>query len=138
MAHQSAAGSRDFRNVAIDDKALAIGVINDRGEIVRANDPWQEFAEGLHSGGNTYSIEEYIQRVCEAVAKDSEDGVTLISQGIRSVLKGEREFFQFKYSRHTGAGERWIDGVARWEEYGGVPAVQVSHCKVTSGPGKPG
>ena len=136
MTSHSAAAFQDLGNVVGDDKALAIGMIDDRGDIVRVNDAWRGFADGFVFPTTTYTIEEYFLRVCDTVADDSEEGAALIAQGIRSVLKGEREFFNFKYSRHIAAEERWFNGSARRIEHEGAFKVLISHSKVTAGPRK--
>jgi len=105
----------------------SICLIDEQGDIVLANDSSGHVANTGAGEAPRLTIDEYILRICDAVAHESDDGVAFITEGIRSVVNGERADFNFRYSYHTFAEERWLDGTVRRIGLDGGAKVLITH-----------
>jgi hypothetical protein len=111
-----------------------ICVLDDQGTIVDANEQWCRAALVAACTTRTETIDDYFLHLCNSVAADSADGAAYIAAGIRSVLRGEREVFSFKYSRQTFTEERGFDGLARRIQKKGESGVLITHNPVRARP----
>jgi hypothetical protein len=125
---------QDLYRTIVDMDDTSICVIDDRGDIVLVNNAWRRSAEDASSPATIDTMEKYLLRLCNRVAGESAEGAAFIADGIRSVLRGEREWFNFKYSRHLPTEERWFEGSARRIEHDGTAMALVTHGKINAQP----
>jgi hypothetical protein len=99
-------------------------------------EPWCEGAFVVGTEAQTEIVNGYFLQLCERVASNSEDGAAMIAEGIWSVWRGERESFDFKYSKQTPSKERGFEGNAHRIRHEGVTGVLVTYCPISVRAGK--
>ncbi|CAK0746453.1 two-component system, sensor histidine kinase and response regulator [Gammaproteobacteria bacterium] len=97
-----------FSQTILDGVTSNISVIDERGEIIVVNRPWREFAAA--NGGIPQKVNEGVNylAVCEQFARGGDDEAQTLVNGLRDVLGGRRDTFQFEYPCHLPTEERWF------------------------------
>ncbi len=100
--------SEMFLRSTLDALRSHIAIIDDRGGILAVNKAWKTFA--AENGAD-------VERVCEGAdyfgvcsgvyGEDAVDVQTFMT-GMKSVLSGEEECFQFEYPCHSPSEKRWF------------------------------
>lgn len=108
--------SPGFANVVLDSLTAHIAVLDADGVIVGVNEPWRRFAqENAGDNRNCYIGSNYLQ-VCETAAqRDGDETAATIAEGLRAVLRHEREVFTLEYPCSSPAEDRWY-------------TVRITHC----------
>jgi PAS domain S-box-containing protein len=110
-------------NIAILDKA---------GDIIFVNDAWQKFANENCGGQevNTGPGVNYFY-ICENARGPNSDEATLALDGIKSVLNGEKEFYELEYPCHSPDKKRWYLMRVSPFRYGNERGIIVSHIDIS-------
>jgi hypothetical protein len=101
-------------------------------DLWETREPWCEGAFVVGTEAQTEVVNGYFLHLCNRIASNSEDGATLIAEGIRSVWRGEQESFSFKYSKQSFSEERGFKGNARRITHEGVTGVLVTYCPIST------
>ncbi|HOE15894.1 MAG TPA: PAS domain S-box protein [Syntrophorhabdaceae bacterium] len=108
-----------------------IAVLDESGTIIAVNRSWREFADknppvtqNVCEGANYLMI-------CDNAKGEDEVQAFAFSEGIRSVIRGEKEWFILDYPCHSPDERRWFTGrVTRFSGPGPVRIV-VAHENIT-------
>lgn len=119
-----------FYHSSIDALSSHIAVLDENGVILEVNHAWRSFADRNQFAGFDCGVGANYIEVCEtSTGECSDDGS--IAKGIRAVLAGGKDVFEFEYPCHSPTEERWfLMRVTRFKSPGPVRVV-VSHDDVT-------
>lgn len=93
---------------ALVDTALThIAVIDEHGDILFANAPWDRFGRENQSGRNHWVGQNYLE-VCRRAAAAGDASAALAVQGIERVMRGEISEFLLEYPCHSPTERRWF------------------------------
>jgi PAS domain S-box-containing protein len=123
--------SERFASETVDALSEHIAILDEDGLILTVNEAWRDFARknasslnGLIEGAN------YLE-VCDNAHGEGADQAAEFAEGIRSMMRGEREQFVLEYSCHSPWEKRWFIGrVTRFRGEGPVRIV-VAHQNIT-------
>ncbi len=122
--------SQRFLQCSLDALASHIAVLDEEGRIMEVNEAWRRFADANKLSLFAYGVGSNYLTPLENSAVDCGDG-RMIAHGIRSVIKGERESFEFEYPCHSPTEQRWfLLRVTRFKSPGPTRVV-VAHENVT-------
>jgi PAS domain S-box-containing protein len=124
----------EFIRHVLDALAAHVAVIDADGTIVAVNAGWRAFAkECTDENGDGWFCgrrhENYLD-LCRRKADQGHADARAVADGIRAVLAGKTDRYQFEYPRRTAQGRRWfLLGVAalRGADGGAV----ISHTNIT-------
>jgi signal transduction histidine kinase len=116
---------------AFDALPASIGVLDGDGRIVAVNAAWRRFGEENGSTDPGFGVGRNYLEVCDA-ARDEGPEVAAVADGLRDVLAGARDTFEFEYPCVVPGETRWFAlQAARW--LGDGPArIVISHADVTA------
>ena len=131
LAEEALCASERFASETVDALSENIAILDEEGRILTVNESWRDFARknasslnGLIEGAN------YLE-VCSNAQGAEADQAAEFAEGIRSVMRGEREQFMLEYSCHSPWEKRWFIGrVTRFRGEGPVRIV-VAHQSIT-------
>jgi diguanylate cyclase (GGDEF)-like protein len=97
-----------LRSFAFDRLSAIAAVLDESGTIVDTNEAWRLFAH-LNDGSQTSTGAgvNYID-VCERAAESGIDDASSVATGLRQILAGEREHFDFEYPCPSPDQDRWF------------------------------
>jgi diguanylate cyclase (GGDEF)-like protein len=95
----------DLAVAVIDALASHICVIDPSGTIVAVNRAWTQFQARNAPNLDTIGLS-YVD-ICERSSGPASEEASPFLHGLRSVLRGEREFFQLEYPCHSPAEKQW-------------------------------
>jgi PAS domain S-box-containing protein len=108
QAQKSITDAQNFAVSTLNSITSNVAIIDNEGKILAVNRAWVAFS--LQNNGDlkkTCVGSNYLDVCDKAVGKNSQQGTTF-SEGIRKVLKGEKNEFVIKYPCHTPLHERWF------------------------------
>jgi len=113
---------------SVDTLPSNIAILDTDGTILATNDSWREFAEanGLEATPDSVGVN-YLDVADAADDPDADRAVA----GIRAVLRGNREQFEFEYPCHSSAEKQWFLLRATAFTHGGTRFASVAHVDVT-------
>lgn len=121
----------NFLQATMDSLSSHLCVIDEQGTIVAVNKAWIDFAAAnppvtanLAEGSN------YLHACETVVAAQSQDGADF-ADGIRSVIRGERDEFSMIYECSSPTEQRWFIGKVRPFPENGVRRFVVEHHNIT-------
>jgi PAS domain S-box-containing protein len=94
---------------ALDALPSHIAVLDEDGTIIAVNRTWRQFAKANSARSNVHENANYLQ-VCDNVQGQEAEEAHAFADGIRSVLRGEREQFALEYPCHSPTEQRWFVG----------------------------
>ena len=128
---QARQDAEQLAQAALDSLTAHIAILDATGNILAVNRAWRQFAaENGAQDGDTFEGMNYLL-VCDSAAGDACEEANPASEGIRSVLRGERDLFMLEYPCHSLSGERWFNLRATRFPGGGPACVVVSHENIT-------
>ncbi|HET7479447.1 MAG TPA: ATP-binding protein [Rubrobacteraceae bacterium] len=98
-----------FARATLDSLSAHIAIIDGSGEIVAVNKAWREFAAANNATDNVSEGVNYLH-VCDSAVGDQSGYAAAFAEGIRAVLRGEREEFAMEYPCHSPSEHRWFIG----------------------------
>lgn len=84
-----------------------IALLDSRGDIVYTNRSWRAFADANDYAGDPDSTGVNYLAVCDA-ARGTDEIAGVVADGIRAVLRGDRDLFTAEYPCHSPAVYRWF------------------------------
>ncbi|MBC9987193.1 MULTISPECIES: PAS domain-containing protein [unclassified Haloferax] len=84
-----------------------IALLDSRGDIVYTNRSWRAFADANDYAGDPDSTGVNYLAVCDA-ARETDEIAGVVADGIRAVLRGDRDLFTAEYPCHSPAVYRWF------------------------------
>jgi len=106
-AQTALAESERFARGAVDGLAAHIAVLDEKGNILRVNRAWREFAMGNGATAGYITGGNYLE-ICDRAAGECEENARIVAEGIRSVISGEREEFTHPYPCHGPERKQWF------------------------------
>ncbi|SFR87988.1 PAS fold-containing protein [Halomicrobium zhouii] len=119
----------ELRSLAFDAMPSEVAVLDADGTILETNGCWTTFAEDNGIAFHPDMIGQNYLDTCDAAEGD--ETATEAASGIRSIIDGERESFQFEYPCHSPDERRWFMMRALPFEYQGSRCVLVVHTDIT-------
>jgi PAS domain S-box-containing protein len=124
--------SERFARGTVDGLSSHIAILDEQGTILAVNEAWKMFAltnppcEEARSGVGANYLE-----VCDRASGRYSEEAAGFADGIRSVLRGERDSFSVEYPCHSPNEKRWF--VARVTRFAGEgpTRVVVAHDNIT-------
>ncbi len=119
------------RQRTLDSLSAHIAIVDESGTIVAVNKAWRDFARANGVAGHNYAEgANYLEACGSATGMYSEEATPFV-EGIRSVLSGRCEKFEFEYPCHSPSERRWF--IARVTPFaaGGPPRAVVAHENIT-------
>jgi PAS domain S-box-containing protein len=91
----------------------SIALVDNEGAIIKVNDEWINFGltNGLTDSYNHINSN-YIKVSAKSSGKDELEGIQM-ANGLREVLKGEREYFSMEYPCDSPSEKRWYKAEVR-------------------------
>lgn len=123
--------SEMFLRSTLDALRSHIAIIDNQGEILAVNKAWKTFA--FENGADVEKVCEganYFDTCAEVYGEDALD-VRKFMDGLKSVLSGEKEVFQFEYPCHSPFEKRWFFCRITPFPKSGPPCVVVAHENIT-------
>lgn len=124
--------SKQFTESILASLSSHIAVIDDKGVILAVNSAWRNFADA--NGANAALRSAVGINYFDACRKAELAGDTTAAQalaGMKSVLNGEAEIFEFRYPCHSNTEERWF--TLRVMKFASAkPAIVVAHQDITA------
>lgn len=98
--------SRDFGDAILDSVTSHIVILDRDGVITRTNIAWRRFAmENGYAGDPSFAGQNYLA----AVRDDASAGrAHPVAEGIRSVMTGDKAYYEAEYPCHSPATQRWF------------------------------
>jgi PAS domain S-box-containing protein len=123
--------SQQFVQSALDALPDHIAILDSRGTILAANEPWRRFADQNGLAWDDFGVGRNYLEVAETASGGlSRDGHEAAA-GLREVLGGKREGYLLEYPCHSPQEERWFMlRATRFENSEGLRLV-VSHQDIT-------
>lgn len=120
-----------FSTSTIDALTAHVAVIDEEGTIIAVNRSWRDFAvSNPPVTQNVYEGANYLF-VCNNAQGEDQEQARAFSEGIRAVIKGEKETFSLDYPCHSPDKKRWFTGrVTRFSDPGPIRVV-VAHEDIT-------
>lgn len=108
QAEAALKASERFSRETLDALTTSIAILDETGAIVEVNRSWREFARA--NGVDPARVSEGVNylAVCDAaVGEDAEEG-SMVASCIRSIMRGERDFYVIEYPCHSPDEKRWF------------------------------
>lgn len=125
---------RQFSQAVIDALSSHLCVLDENGVVIAVNQAWKDFADANPPVVNNYGIGVNYLATCDQTTGAEAEEAKLFSEGLRSIMHGEREFFSLdEYPCHEPEGvERWFKAKAARFSVEGVTRLVISHENITS------
>lgn len=121
-----------FTREALNALTAHIAILDENGVILAVNRSWREFAQA--NGADPLKVPEganYLA-VCDAAKGEGAEEARSMAAGIRSMLRGERDFYQLEYPCHAPDEQRWfIARVTKFAAETGALRLVVAHENIT-------
>lgn len=103
--------SKDFAFSTIDALNAHICVLDEAGTILAVNQAWRDFHQANFPGHTIQDIGINYLSVCDASSGPYAEEASLMADGIRSVLAGERDIYSIEYPCHSPDEDRWFNAL---------------------------
>ncbi len=120
-----------FLHSAMDALTSHVAVLDHEGKILAVNAAWRRFADENRYGGENYAIGSNYLREGSATTGECVEPDPIIA-GLRDVMEGRSEEFEWEYPCHSPTEQRWF--VMRVSPFHGGPPprkVVVAHENIT-------
>jgi diguanylate cyclase (GGDEF)-like protein/PAS domain S-box-containing protein len=105
--------SLKMRYALIDSLPAHIAVIDNEGNIFDTNDQWRHFGIENAMGDECLGLGSNYLAVCRDASGENTEGASESEEGLKALLKGERDTFALEYPCHSPTQERWFRLMAR-------------------------
>jgi len=131
-AEDSLREAQEFNKAVLNSMRAHISVLDRNGIILAVNDSWKNFAreneaasmERIGRGTNYFDV-------CERSARAGSVDAQVALDGIKSVIEGRIETFEFEYACHSPTQQRWFLMMAVLFK-GGEGGAIVTHRDITN------
>jgi nitrogen-specific signal transduction histidine kinase len=121
----------DMLRAVLDALREHVAVLDADGTIIYTNAAWRQFASENGAVKEVVDVGASYLGVCAAAVGEASDGASEAGRGIREVLEGRRDAFEFEYPCHSPTEKRWFLLYVTPLRLNGTGAV-TSHINVTS------
>ena len=130
-AISTAIAAEEFARSTVNALTAQIAILDHAGTIIAVNQAWLDFAVTNPPAPSDFLKGANYLTVCESATGPCSEEALAVAQGIKSVLRGERNVFSLEYPCHSPSEQRWF--VARVSRFvgDGPPRVVVAHENVT-------
>jgi diguanylate cyclase (GGDEF)-like protein/PAS domain S-box-containing protein len=132
MEH-AALESERFNKATIDALNKRICVLDEKGRILAVNKAWRDFdiSIGMANEATKWQGVNYLS-TCDRASGNGADEIHKLSEGLRAVIRGEKEEFGLTYPTDRGTETLWFDvKVTRFGQEG-PRRVVVAHEDITA------
>jgi PAS domain S-box-containing protein len=121
----------DFAGSALDALSSSIAIIDEGGFIIAVNRAWRTFAEANHPEPPLVCEGANYLEVCDLVQGPEKAMAAEFAVALRSMIKGERDYFYLEYPCHSPSVQRWF--CARATIFPGTSSrcVVIAHDSIT-------
>lgn len=124
--------SEQFLQSTLDALTAHIAIVDEGGTILAVNAAWRRFAEINGLGWPDHGVGRSYLAACDDATERGDSEATAVAAGIRAVLSGEQESFEWEYPCHGPTERRWfVVRISRFVDAGRTRAV-VAHENVTA------
>jgi PAS domain S-box-containing protein len=125
-------GSQRLWQATLDALTTHIAILDEEGRILAQNTAWQQLHEDKEEAPYSCNTGANYIQFCEAAGDHWSEDAQSLAKGIRLVLSGDQQSFQFEYSCHSSQQQRWFNAsITRFEEDESVRVV-VAQENITS------
>ncbi len=107
LSEERVVESQRFLRCSLDSLASHVAVLDEHGCILEVNEAWRRFADENNLSFFAYGVGSSYLAPFENTPIECGDG-SEIAQGIRAVIAGERDSFEFEYPCHSPDQQRWF------------------------------
>jgi diguanylate cyclase (GGDEF)-like protein/PAS domain S-box-containing protein len=131
LSERALAESQRFATSTVDALAAHIAILDESGRILAVNQAWRQFAADNHADPDAVGVGRNYLEDCESSHFYDGDDAHAVTEGIRSVIRGDQERFSMEYRCDSPNEKRWF--VLRVSRFGGDGPVRVvlTHENVT-------
>ncbi len=116
----------------LDSLTANVALVDCAGTILAANAAWKRFAGDNGCGDPAHCLEASYFGICEdAIRRDGDLTAAAALQGIRAVLRRERDSFTLEYPCHSPSKQRWFRLHATRLSVEGLTACVIAHEDIT-------
>ncbi len=124
---------RRFLTATLDSLTSHVAVLDSQGTIICVNKVWRDFAVANDYGGDSrFGVGANYLNISDSAKGLCAEKASLAAEGIRSVIRGDRNFFELEYPCHSPNEQRWFRVVVTPCNKDGIPHVVVSHENITT------
>jgi PAS domain S-box-containing protein len=124
--------SQRFNQAIIDALASNLCVLDENGTVLTVNRSWKDFAEANPPIPPDYGVGGNYLEICDRAQGPNSQEATSFAEGLRAILRGECNQFNFEYPCHSPSGEkRWFNARVTSFMVDHHPRVVVSHENIT-------
>lgn len=101
--------NEELKQTVLDSLNANVAVVDSKGNIISVNKPWEKFAlsNGIKKLDGTVEKINYFDVLCKSV-ENGEKNADKVFEGIKSVLNGEKEYFETEYPCDSPTEKRWF------------------------------
>ena len=101
--------NEELKQTVLDSLNANVAVVDSKGNIISVNKPWEKFAlsNGIKKLDGTVEKINYFDVLCRSV-ENGEKNADKVFEGIKSVLNGEKEYFETEYPCDSPSEKRWF------------------------------
>lgn len=103
--------SERFLRSTLDALSAHIAILDASGTIISVNRTWLEFARENGAGSNVNEGANYLA-VCDGAHGPASEGAAEMAEGIRAIIRGDRDEFHLEYPCHSPDEQRWFHAKA--------------------------
>jgi DNA-binding NarL/FixJ family response regulator len=115
----------------LDSLSAHVAILDEDGLILETNRAWQAFAQANDLRMRPDSLHVNYLAICDSARGDSSDHSGDIANGIREVIRGQRDEFAIDYPCHSPEQKRWFYMRAKRLNASGPLRVVITHEDVT-------
>jgi PAS domain S-box-containing protein len=123
--------SEQFARATLDSLSSHICILDENGVIIATNTAWREFGKANHSRTAVGFEGVNYLKICETAQGPESENAKAVAEGIRAIMKGEKDFFEFEYPCDSSEIRRWFVGRATRFQRGDIASVIISHEEIT-------
>lgn len=130
-AEEALRSSVQFVRATLDALSAHVCVLDERGVVIAVNRAWRRFAhDNPPAPAHAFEGANYLE-ICDCATGPSARGAREFADGIRAVLRGEREEFRAEYACPSPTEPRWFLGRVTRFHRGEATRVVVAHENIT-------
>jgi len=133
QAEEKLREAEQFNQSTIDALTAHICVLDEEGVILSVNRAWHDFAESNPPVPSDHFVGANYLAVCDHAQGENSAEASIFADGMRAVIKGEREHFSLEYPCNVPEGEkRWFVGRITRFTIGETVRIVVAHENISA------
>ena len=125
--------SERVARAALDTLNAQVAILDETGVILSVNQMWRDFAHDNGATADTPMEGVNYLHVCDCAGGDDANVASTFAEGIRAIIRGERELFLSQYPCHSPQEQRLFIGRATRLPGEGPVRIAVIHEQMGSG-----